>query len=54
MSNIPSSAMPHAWAPLNDEEVGAVDRNTAAVSPSFAMLAGLGAFLAYLVYRVVR
>ena len=51
MSNIPSSAMPHAWAPDNDDDDA--NREAPNALPSLATLAGLGALL-YLVYRAVR
>ena len=52
MSNIPSSAMPHAWA-RDDAEDAAAKREGAGRAPSLAKLAGVGA-LAYLLYRAVR
>ncbi len=52
MSNIPSSAIPHAWA-RDDLETDRDERQAAPGSPSLAMLAGLGA-LFYLVYRTLR
>ena len=53
MSNIPSSAMPHAWAPDNDDEDDDADREASSGLPSLVTLAGVGALL-YLVYRAVR
>lgn len=51
-SNIPSSAIPHAWA---HDHAGAVvtARPDTTRGPSLAALAGIGA-LVYLVYRAVR
>ena len=51
MSNIPSSAMPHAWA--RDDAEPASKRESAGRTPSLAKLAAAGA-LAYLVYRALR
>lgn len=51
MSNIPSSAMPHAWAPDNDDDDAA--RESSRGLPSLTTLAGLGAVF-YLLYRAVR
>ena len=51
MSNIPSSAMPHAWAEPDEQRDESHD--TPSGGPSLAVLAGFGA-LAYLVYRFVR
>ena len=52
MSNIPSSAIPHAWA-REDAEQATTDRESTTRLPSLAAAAGIGA-LAYLVYRAVR
>jgi hypothetical protein len=52
MSNIPSSAIPHAWA-RDDAEEAAAGRESASRSPPLAALLGIGA-LVYLVYRAVR
>lgn len=52
MSNIPSSAMPHAWA-HDDEEEPTMDRESPSRGPSLAALAGIGAAV-YLLYRAVR
>lgn len=52
MSNIPSSAIPHAWARDDDEQAGATHREPRA--GSLAALAGIGAVVLYLVYRLAR
>lgn len=54
MSNIPSSAIPHAWARDDEADAGSPQRRARAAPPSFAALAGIGAVLLYLVYRVAR
>ncbi|HEY6817511.1 MAG TPA: hypothetical protein VI168_18395 [Croceibacterium sp.] len=53
MSNIPSSAMPHAWAHDDADEEARGERESAPRGPSLAALAGIGA-LVYLFYRAVR
>ena len=53
MSNIPSSAIPHAWA-KEDAEAAAGKGEEAQAGPSLAMLAGLGALAGYVLYRIVR
>ena len=53
MSNIPNSAIPHAWA-HDDREDAEADDTTTASSPPRALLLAIGAGLAYLAYRVLR
>lgn len=52
MSNIPNSAIPHAWVHDDAEEAADKGRSERR-GPSLAKLAGIGA-LAYLAYRAVR
>ena len=49
MSNIPSSAMPHAYAHDDDENKRGQERT----GPSAGMLIG-GAVAAYLLFRILR
>lgn len=52
MSNIPNSAIPHAWAHDEAEEDGGKTRSERR-APSLAKIAGIGA-VAYLAYRAIR
>ena len=53
MSNIPSSAMPHAYAHDDDESSRNKGQDGEASGPSTGMLIG-GAVAAYVLYRILR
>jgi hypothetical protein len=52
MSNIPSSAMPHAWA--HDEEDQAQEQRSERASPSLSSIAIAGGVGALLLYWMLR